>query len=108
WAFLEPYLAGAEAVIVSRPVYAPPSTPPERVVVVPPSIDPFSAKNAPLPNADVERTLVRAGLRQGMDDGLGIRFRRRYGGTDVLRRHTSSRSEEHTSELQSRENLVCR
>ena len=90
WAFLEPYLAGAEAVIVSRPVYTPPSTPPERVVVVHPSIDPFAAKNAPIPKGDVERTLVRAGLRQGMDDGLEIRFPRRYGGTDVLRRHTGA------------------
>jgi trehalose synthase len=90
WAFLEPYLAGAEAVVVSRPAYAPPSTPRERVVVVPPSIDPFAAKNAPIPNGDVQRTLVRAGLREGMDDGLEISFPRRYGGTAVLRRHTGA------------------
>ncbi|MFK5647025.1 glycosyltransferase [Ornithinimicrobium sp. LYQ121] len=90
WAFLEPYLREAQAVVVSRPVYAPPSVPRERVVVIAPSIDPFAAKNAPIPNGDVQRTLVRAGVVEGMDDALEVRFPRRDGSTGTVRRHTGA------------------
>lgn len=90
WAFLEPYLQEAQAVVVSRPAYAPPSVPRERIVVIAPSIDPFAAKNAAIPNGDVQRTLVRAGLVDGMDDTLEVRFPRRDGSIGTVRRHTGA------------------
>src|SRR5690606_39817222 len=49
--------------------------------------------------------VVAAGL--GVDVSLGIGLVRRRGGARG-RRRGGGRSEEHTSELQSRENLVCR
>ena len=48
WEFLRPYLADADAVVVSRAAFAPPWADPARVHVIPPSIDPFSAKNEPM------------------------------------------------------------
>ncbi len=90
WAFLEPYLREVQAVVVSRPSYAPPSVPRERIVVIAPSIDPFAAKNAAIPNGDVRRTLVRAGLAEGADDGLEVTFPRRDGSTGTVRRHTGA------------------
>ena len=44
--FLRPYVEPADALVFSRSVYAPSWTDASRVVVIPPSIDPFSAKNA--------------------------------------------------------------
>jgi trehalose synthase len=90
WAFLEPYLREVEAVVVSRPSYAPPSVPQERLVVIAPSIDPFAAKNAAIPNGDVQRTLARAGLVVGVDDMLEVRFPRRDGTIGSVRRHTGA------------------
>src|SRR5690606_41179889 len=48
-------------------------------------------------SAEEDRGLVVAGLRHRLEPAEGI-----------LERHGHDRSEEHTSELQSRENLVCR
>ena len=90
WAFLKPYLREAQAVVVSRPAYAPPGVPRERIAVIAPSIDPFSAKNAPIPDGDVQRTLVRAGLVEGRDDALVVRFTRRDGSTGAVRRHSGA------------------
>ena len=48
WEFLRPYLVDVEAIVVSRAAFAPPWADPARVHVIPPSIDPFSAKNEPI------------------------------------------------------------
>src|SRR5690606_41363469 len=48
----------------------------------------------------------RQGDRRG--DGFAALHRRRRGGEPAARAEGGDRSEEHTSELQSRENLVCR
>jgi trehalose synthase len=62
WAFLRPYLAGAHAFVFSRSEYVPAWVPADLVWVVPPSLDPFSAKNADL-DADVVSSSLRvAGL----------------------------------------------
>src|SRR5690606_39742863 len=52
------------------------------------------------------RARIRAPHRL-RDDGLGVRASKKGAGCD-LSRSSEARSEEHTSELQSRENLVCR
>lgn len=62
WAFLRPYVEPAEAFVFSRRGYAPAWVPAERLWVVPPSLDPFSAKNIELSADDVRRTLRIAGL----------------------------------------------
>jgi len=62
WAFLRPYVASSEAAVFSRRVYAPEWVAPNRVWVIPPSLDPFSAKNRALDRADLEASLGQAGL----------------------------------------------
>src|SRR5690606_41764139 len=49
-----------------------------------------------------KRAVRRKRSKSGIDEFFHIRFKERGG------EHSAVRSEEHTSELQSRENLVCR
>ena len=82
WAFLRPYVEDADAFVFSRRVYAPRWVDGSRLVVIPPSIDPFSAKNAALDPADVATVLARAGLvsrRRSRRPGA-LHAPRRYGG----------------------------
>lgn len=65
WAFLRPALAEVDAIVVSRPAFAPPWAAPERVHAIPPSIDPFSAKNAEIAPDDATHALIAAGLLAG-------------------------------------------
>lgn len=65
WAFLRPYVEGAQAVVFSRRAYAPGWVPSERLHVIPPSIDPFSAKNRDLDAGQVADVLAAAGLVAG-------------------------------------------
>lgn len=62
WALLRPHLAACDAFVFSRPAYAPPWIPVERVSIIPPSIDPFSPKNQAIPDADLPWFLARIGL----------------------------------------------
>src|SRR5690606_34509503 len=54
------------------------------------------------------REAVTAGLRRGSRRGTGLRDALGTGLRAALGTRVRERSEEHTSELQSRENLVCR
>src|SRR5205807_1598838 len=65
WAFLRPYLDDVDAYVFSRAAYAPDWADPRRTFVIPPSIDPFSAKNQPMSPADVEAVLHYVGLLAG-------------------------------------------
>lgn len=63
WRFLAPYIQGARAFVFSRPSYVPAThIDARRVAIIPPSIDPFSAKNQPLDDASVRGILGHAGL----------------------------------------------
>jgi trehalose synthase len=62
WAFLRPYVESADALVFSRRQYAPSWVPLDRLWVIPPSIDPLSAKNRPIPAEDCVRALTDAGL----------------------------------------------
>ena len=85
WAFLRPYAEQADALVFSRRGYAPEWVDPERLAVIPPSLDPFSPKNADLTADRVHATLRTAGL-VGLDgsdaaaDEGSLLFRRRDGG----------------------------
>ena len=65
WEFLRPYLDDVSAFVFSREQFAPSWVPKERLAVIPPSIDPFSAKNEPMTEHDVVSVLRYAGLLAG-------------------------------------------
>jgi len=65
WEFLRRYVEQADAVIFSRAAYVPAWVDERRVSVIPPSLDPFTAKNGELSVSQVEAVLDRAGLVRG-------------------------------------------
>ena len=87
WDFLEPYLHRADAAIFTRRAYAPAWADPRRIWEIPPSLDPFSTKNRPLPIADVREALRHAGLVSFAADHGRRDFVRRDGSRAQLRPH---------------------
>jgi trehalose synthase len=87
WAFLREFIEAADGFIFSRKVYAPAWVPPERLWVIPPSIDPFSVKNRVLSPAEALAVLQRSGLLVAPFAGDALTFVRRDGTTGVLRSH---------------------
>jgi trehalose synthase len=87
WAFLRPYLEDVDAIVVSRTPFAPPWADPARVHAIPPSIDPFSAKNQPMEPAQVRAALVYVGVLAGEVDGPHVTFTRRDGSPGRINRH---------------------
>ena len=89
WRFLEPHLAHARAFVFSRAAFVPAMCDHGRSVIVPPSIDPFTAKNADMNGATARAILVRTGLVAGpageagrpirVGDGPSLRMARRAG-----------------------------
>jgi len=88
WHFLRPYLEPADAMVFSRAAYAPSWVEPNRLRVIPPSLDPFSPKNTELSPGVVTGTLARSGLVALPDTGESIPFRRRDDSPGAVRRHT--------------------
>jgi trehalose synthase len=64
WDFLRRYLEPARAFVFTRRQYAPPWIPQEKLWVIPPSIDPFSPKNADLDAGTVESILATVGITE--------------------------------------------
>jgi trehalose synthase len=62
WEFLRPFLADVPLAVFSREAYAPQWLPRKRWVVLPPNIDPFSAKNRSLDEASTRAILGSVGL----------------------------------------------
>ncbi len=88
WAFLRHYLERAHAFVMSRAEYAPEWMDGDRVVVIPPSIDPFSTKNRDLDRRTVDGILAMVGLVQGTAPESTISFQRRDGSVGWIRPHT--------------------
>jgi trehalose synthase len=66
WEFLRPYLEPyVEQYVFSREPFAPDWVPRDRLLVVPPSIDPFSPKNQPLDPVIVQGIMSHTGLTAG-------------------------------------------
>jgi trehalose synthase len=87
WEFLRPYLAEADAIVVSRAAFAPPWTDPMQVHVIPPSIDPFSAKNEPVSMPNARLTLSYVGLLDGaIETPPAMQFTRRDGSSGRINR----------------------
>ena len=79
WDFLRPYLAPAHGFVFTRRQYVPPWIPPEQTWIIPPSIDPFSAKNQQLDAATVQAILATTGVLDGEPPRAPGRFARRDG-----------------------------
>jgi trehalose synthase len=78
WEFLRPYLQAADVVVFSRKSYVWDGLDAARVRIIPPSIDPFSAKNQDLDAELVTSILRTAGLEPG-DPAVPPMFSRRDG-----------------------------
>jgi trehalose synthase len=87
WGFLRDFLESADACIFSRHEYAPGWVPHDRIRIIPPSLDPFTAKNAPIQPADVAATLHAAGLVETQPADGSLRFNRRDGSPGLVRQH---------------------
>lgn len=72
WDFLRGYVESADGFVFSRHQYAPAWVPPELLWVIPPSIDPVSPKNRPIPAEECRAILIRAGLLAGGPDRPGV------------------------------------
>ena len=87
WEFLRPYLADADSVVTSRAAFAPPWADPARVHVIPPSIDPFSAKNEPVSLRNARLMLSYVGLLEGSTETPpAVPFSRRDGARGTVSR----------------------
>ncbi len=87
WEFLRPYLEGADDYVVSRAPFAPPWADSARTHVIPPSIDPFSAKNEPMSHRNVRLALSYVGVLDGDDARPVVPFARRDGSPGRIDRH---------------------
>ncbi|MDP8962291.1 MAG: glycosyltransferase, partial [Actinomycetota bacterium] len=84
WSFLRPYLEAADAYVFSRRPHVHPWMPRYKVRLVPPSIDPFAAKNQPL-EADAARAIVgHLGLISA--NGVAPAYRNRDGASIIVQR----------------------
>jgi trehalose synthase len=86
WSFLRPHLAAARGYVFSRSEYVPWWISPDKVAIIPPSIDPFSPKNQYLDDDAVLGILARIGVLDGdVPDGQTSFVRRAGGLGEVIR-----------------------
>ena len=85
WGFLRPFLEDVEALVFSRRAYAPAWVDPSRLVVIAPSIDPFSTKNLLLSDDQVVDILSTVGLVGGRTPTGLVTFDRRDGTRGTVR-----------------------
>jgi trehalose synthase len=86
WTFLEPYLTRAHAFIFSRFAYLPNFLYHGRCLILPPAIDPFSAKNQEMTPQTVHDVLGHIGLIQGVNGNGSRLFLRRNGQRALVER----------------------
>jgi trehalose synthase len=88
WQFLRPHVTAAHAWVFSRRSYIPAWLTGPHVWIIPPSIDPFSAKNQAMDTDTVHAILARIGLIDGSAGDPG-RFVRRDGTRGEVTRRAS-------------------
>jgi trehalose synthase len=87
WDFLRPHVIGADGYVFSRRQYVPSWLPESAVRIIPPSIDPFSAKNQELKPDTVRAILCTIGVLEGArTDGAGPAGGKPDGSTRFVRR----------------------
>jgi trehalose synthase len=89
WEFLRPYLAPARGFVFSRQQYVPPWIPAALTRIIPPSIDPFSAKNEYLDADTVRAILAIIGVVAGDAPQVAGHFTRHDGTSGVVTRAAS-------------------
>jgi trehalose synthase len=87
WAFLRPYVEGVDAFVFSRRAFAPLWVGDDRLHVIAPSIDPFSAKNYEMPPEEAVRALRYVGLLADGEHPAPAPFTRRDGTPGRIDRH---------------------
>jgi trehalose synthase len=91
WEFLRPYVAPADAYVFSREAFEWEGLDPERMALIPPSIDAFSPKNQLLDDETINAILHVAGLRPR--DGHGNAIFERQDGTPARVNRSAQRWE---------------
>ncbi len=86
WEFLRPYLAAAHGFVFTRRQFAPLWVPRARTWVIPPSIDPFSPKNADLNAGEVRAILAAIGVADDARAGDRAQYPRSDGNHGEVRR----------------------
>jgi trehalose synthase len=89
WDFLRPHLASARAFVFSRRSCVPSWVPEKLTWIIPPSIDPFSAKNQELDGDTVRAILATIGVLDCPSPRVAGRFVRRDGTTGEVARAAS-------------------
>jgi trehalose synthase len=89
WAFLRPYLESAHAYVFTRRQYVPSWIPAALTRIIPPSIDPFSAKNEELSPGNVRAILATIGVLAGGAPPVSGRFTRHDGTSAEVTRAAS-------------------
>jgi trehalose synthase len=79
WDFLSPYILPADIYVFSRETFAWEGLDRERIVVIPPSIDPLAPKNVELDPGTVRAVLSTAGIIEGSGDSPPPSFERSDG-----------------------------
>lgn len=103
WALLRPYLPACDAFVFSRRAYVPPWLDEDTVAVIPPSIDPFSAKNEEIDDAELPQFLAQIGMTAVPPERKAV-FTRRDGTTGTIVRTASILAEDDAPD--SLDNLV--
>jgi trehalose synthase len=86
WSFLRPYLDDVRAFVFSREQFAPAWIPSDRLAVIAPSIDPFSAKNTAMTSQEATQILTAVGLIADGGTRHELSFTRRDGTRGVIQR----------------------
>jgi trehalose synthase len=89
WEFLRPYLTSARGFVFSRQQYVPAWVPARLTRIIPPSIDPFSAKNEYLDPDTVRAILATIGVLAGGTPQASGHFNRSDGTTGEVTRAAS-------------------
>jgi len=89
WEFLRPYLASAHGFVFSRRPYVPEWIPAPLTRIIPPSIDPFSAKNEDLDPDAVRAILATIGVLAGGTPQVAGHFTRHDGTAGEVTRAAS-------------------
>ena len=87
WDFLAPYLEDVAATVFTRQQYVPECCDHGRSMIIPPSIDPFSAKNQELDEDAIRAILVHTGLIEGAQGNGSPTFLREDGSPGRVDRH---------------------
>jgi trehalose synthase len=87
WSFLREFAEDADRFVFSRREYAPAWIPHDKLWVIPPSLDPFSTKNAEMGSSDVAAALGQSGLVHTEPGEGSLGFTRRSGRPGTVQPH---------------------